>query len=168
LFLRRPETLVGHPGETEKLRKLCFMGIMFGNLELAIECIKRLQLQAPEQPTEASTLAYERIVSELTLFYDQTEKIYPPVFSKILPEHRFLDYARAASAEQWPEIFEGLRGFDDLYLMLLDKLQQTEDTEIEALLRRYEFNEQADRLNFTRRHQAHAIMQAIRAAQQTS
>ena len=41
-------------------------------------------------------------------------------------------------------------------------------TEVEALLRRYEFNEQADRLNFTRRHQAHAIMQAIRAARQTS
>jgi hypothetical protein len=168
LFLRRPDTLVGHPGETEKLRKLCFMAIVFGNIELAIECIKRLQSLPARKPSAAPTLAYEGAVNEFAQVYDRTEKGYPPVFSDILPEDRFLDYARASSAEQWPAIFEGLRAFGDRYLQLLDRLQQTEDTEVEALLRRYEFNEQADRLNFTRRHQAHAIMQAIRAARQTS
>jgi FkbM family methyltransferase len=168
LFLRRPETLSSLPDEDAQLRKLCFMAIGFANMELAIECIRRLPTRASEHPAKAPTLAYERLVSGLKRAYDLAEKFYPPVFSEILPEHRMLDYARAANIEEWPAIFEGLKQFDQKYLTALEALQRTEDTEVESLLRRYEFNDQADRLNFTRRHQAHNIMQAIRAARQAS
>jgi len=90
------------------------------------------------------------------------------VFSRILPQHRSLDYSRAGGPEQWPEILEGLRDLDEHYVGSLEKLQKPSDTEFESLLRRYGFVEQADRVNHTRRHQAHDISQAIIAARRKS
>ena len=167
LFLRRPDTLARHPDAAEKLCKLCFMAIVFGNIELAIDCVDRLRhLAAPPAPAAPPPLAYQALVSELTQLYARVEKIWPPLFSQILPAHRFLDYSRASGSEQWPGIFEGLRALDNAYLRHLGTLQRTEDSEFEALLRRFGLNEQADRVNYTRRHQAHGIHQAIKAARQ--
>lgn len=167
LFLRRPDTLARHPEAADKFGKLCFMAIVFGNIELAIDCVERLQGVAPSPaPAPASPLAYQALVDSLGQLYARAEKVWSPVFSQILPAHRSFDYARAPGTEQWPEIFEGLRAFDDAYRRCLEMLQRTEDSEFEALLRRYGLSEQADRVNYTRRHQANGIFQAIKAARQ--
>jgi hypothetical protein len=44
---------------------------------------------------------------------------------------------RVSVIGQWPEIFEGLRGFDAAYLHQLKRYERGADREIEALLRRH-------------------------------
>ena len=161
LFLRRAETVAHFPDPTEKLAKLCFIAVVFGNIELAIACAEQLSGTASTSSAEYPRLAYQAFVEELGQTYRNAVKIWPPVFSKILPAHRFLDYARAAGPELWPAIFEGLQTFEPAYVEQLDALQKAQDTEFEALLRRYDFTDTADQVNFTRRHQAHLIKQAV-------
>ncbi|HZL59469.1 MAG TPA: FkbM family methyltransferase [Stellaceae bacterium] len=170
LFLRRPDSIpTKGKNYADMLRKLCFVAIVFGNIELAIDCLGLLRQLAPSEAHASSdVLAYAAFIAELAEVYERTQKVWPPVFSRILPQHRSLDYSRAGGPEQWPEILEGLRDLDEHYVGSLKKLQKPSDTEFEALLRRYGFVEQADRVNHTRRHQAHDISQAIIAARRKS
>lgn len=168
LFLRRPDSIsITNENRGEMLCKLCFFAIVFGNIELAIHCIEFLGSRAL-RPAHSFSLpdlpVYARFVGEVAQAYEQASKIWAPVFSRILPADRSLEYSRAANPDHWPAIFDDLHKFGDEYVKMLEALQTKEDTEIEALLRRHGLIVQADRLNETRRHQARNIYQTIVAA----
>ena len=97
--------------------------------------------------------------------YERDAKLLPPLFSAILPPHRVADYSAAASSEQWPGIFEGLRGFDAAYLRELKRYDRRADSEFEALLRRHGLADVASDVKRKRRSQARNIRWAILESQ---
>jgi len=162
LFLRHPRSLDLGSG-SGSLTKLCFLAIIFGNVELAVACIDRL----PRGEIDAhDARSYSAFVAAFADTYGRSQKLWPPAFSRVLPEHRIRDFSSSARSEQWPQIFEGLRDLGGDYLAAVEAMQHDADTDFEALLRRYEFVELADRVNSLRRDQAYHIIRAIAAASQ--
>ena len=109
--------------------------------------------------------AYQRFIAASREIYERDAKLFPPLFSAVLPPHRVADYSRAARPEQWPAIFEGLRGFDADYLRALKRYEARGDSAFEALLRRHGLGEVAATVKQTRRSQARSIRQAILSSQ---
>ena len=161
LFLRRcervPRDAAGHG---EMLAKLCFFALSFGVVELATQCLAALH-----GATLPQTGAYERFVAACRDIYECDAKLFPPLFSTILPPHRVADYSAAAGFQQWPEIFEGLRGFDAAYLRQLKRYERRGDSEFEALLRRHGLADVAATVKRKRRNQARNIRWAILKSQ---
>jgi FkbM family methyltransferase len=161
LFLRRCDRMPSDdPRRREMLTKLCFFALTFGVVELAIQCITALHGATLPQAT-----TYERFVAACREVYEHDAKLFPPLFSAILPSHRISDYSAAASFQQWPEIFEGLRGFDAAYLRQLKRYERRADSELETLLRRHSLADVASAVKRKRRSQASNIRWAIIASQ---
>ena len=161
LFLRRCDRMPSDdPRRREMLTKLCFFALTFGVVELAIQCITALH-----GATLPQARTYERFVAACREVFEHDAKLFPPLFSAILPPHRMADYSAAASFQQWPEIFEGLRGFDAAYLRQLKRYERRADSEFEALLRRHGLANVASTVKRKRRSQAHNIRWAILKSQ---
>ena len=161
LFLRRCDRIPrDDAGRREMLTKLCFFALTFGVVELAVQCITALHGAALPQ-----IRAYERFVAACRDVYERDAKLLPPLFSAILPPLRFADYSAAESFQQWPEIFEGLRGFDAAYLRQLKRYARRADNEFEALLRRHGLADVASTVKRKRRSQARNIRWAILKSQ---
>jgi FkbM family methyltransferase len=161
LFLRRCDRVPGgDAGRGEMLTKLSFFALSFGVIELAIQCLTALH-----GATLPQARAYERFVAACRNVYERDAKLLPPLFSAILPPLRFADYSAAASFEQWPEIFEGLRGFDAAYLRRLKRYERRADSEFETLLRRHGLADVASTVKRKRRSQARNIRWAILKSQ---
>ena len=161
LFLRRCDRVPGgDAGRGEMLTKLCFFALSFGAVELAVQ-----SLAALHGATLPQARAYERFVAACRNVYERDAKLLPPLFSAILPPLRFADYSAAASFEQWPEIFEGLRGFDAAYLHQLKRYERRADSEFETLLRRHGLADVASTVKRKRRSQARNIRWAILESQ---
>jgi FkbM family methyltransferase len=161
LFLRRCDRVPGgDAGRGEMLTKLCFFALSFGVVELAIQCLTALH-----GATLPQARAYERFVAACRDVYERDAKLLPPLFSAILPPLRFADYSAAATFEQWPEIFEGLRGFDAAYLRQLKRYERRADSEFETLLRRHGLAGVALTVKRKRRSQARNIRWAILKSQ---
>jgi FkbM family methyltransferase len=161
LFLRRCDRVPGgDAGRGEMLTKLCFFALSFGVVELAIQCLTALH-----GATLPQARAYERFVAACRDVYERDAKLLPPLFSAILPPLRFADYSAAATFEQWPEIFEGLRGFDAAYLRRLKRYERRADSEFETLLRRHGLADVALTVKRKRRSQARNIRWAILKSQ---
>jgi len=161
LFLRRCDRVPRNDiGRREMLTKLCFFALTFGVVELAVQCITALHGAALPQAR-----AYERFVAACSDAYARDAKLLPPLFSAILPPHRMADYSAAADFQQWPEIFEGLRGFDAVYLRQLKRYERRADSEFEALLRRHGLADVASTVKRKRRSQARNIRWAILESQ---
>jgi FkbM family methyltransferase len=157
LFLRRCDRVPGgDAGRGEMLTKLCFFALSFGVVELAVQCLTALH-----GATLPQAMAYERFVAACRDVYERDAKLLPPLFSAILPPLRFADYSAAAGFEQWPEIFEGLRGFDAAYLRQLKRCERRADSEFETLLRRHGLADVALTVKRKRRSQARNIRWAI-------
>jgi hypothetical protein len=131
------------------LTKLCFYALSFGVIELAVQCLAALRGAALPQAS-----AYERFVAACRDICERDDKLFPPLFSAILPPLRFADCSAAAGFQQWPEIFEGLRGFDAAYLRQLKRYERRADAEFEALLRRHGLADVASTVKRKRRSQA--------------
>jgi hypothetical protein len=144
----------------EMLTKLCFFALTFGVVELAVQCITALH-----GATLPQARAYERFVAACRDVYERDAKLFPPLFSAILPTLRFADYSAAAGFQQWPGIFEGLRGFDAAYLRQLKRYERRPDSEFEALLRRHGLADIASTVKQKRRSQARNIRWAILESQ---
>ena len=161
LFLRRCDRVPrDDAGRCEMLTKLCFFALTFRVVELAIQCIAALR-----GATLPQARAYERFVAACRDIYERDAKLLPPLFSAILPPLRFADYSAAAGFQQWPEIFEGLRGFDAAYLRQLKRYERRADSEFEALLRRHGLADVASTVKQKRRSQARNIRWAILKSQ---
>jgi len=161
LFLRRIDSLpVGGARRNDMLTKLCFFALVFGVVELAVQCM--VTLRGADMPQAGS---YQRFVAACRDCYERDAKLFAPLFSAMLPAHRIADYAAGAGPQQWPEILEGLRQFDDAYLRVLKRYRRYADSEFETLLRRHGLGEVAARIKRTRRRQARDISRAILAAQ---
>jgi FkbM family methyltransferase len=161
LFLRRCDRVLGDAaGPGAMLTKLCFFALSFGVVELAVQCLTALH-----GATLPQSRAYERFVAACRAIYERDAKLLPPLFSAILPPLRFADYSAAASFQQWPEIFEGLRGFDAAYLRQLKRYERRADSEFEALLRRHGLADVASTVKRKRRSQARNIRWAILESQ---
>jgi FkbM family methyltransferase len=161
LFLRRCDRMPSDdPRRRELLTKLCFFALTFGVVELAIQCITALH-----GATLPQARTYERFVAACREVFERDAKLFPPLFSAILPPHRMADYSAAASFQQWPEIFEGLRGFDAAYLRQLKQYEGRADSEFEALLRRHGLANVASTVKRKRRSQARNIRWAILKSQ---
>ena len=127
---------------------------------MAVQCLTALHGAAlPE------ARAYERFVSACRDIYERDAKLLPPLFSAILPPFRFADYSAAAGFQQWPEIFEGLRGFDAAYLRQLKRYERRADSAFEALLRRHGLAAVAATVKRKRRSQARNIRWAVLKSQ---
>jgi hypothetical protein len=111
------------------------------------------------------TKAYERFVAACRDVYQRDAKLFPPLFSAILPPRRFADYSAAADFQQWPRIFEGLRDFDAAYLRQLKRYERRADSEFEALLRRHGLANVASTVKRKRRSQARNILWAVLSSQ---
>jgi FkbM family methyltransferase len=159
LFLRRCDH-VPHDDAGRALTKLCFFALSFGVVELAIQCLAALH-----GATLPDARAYERFVATCRDIYERDAKLFPPLFSAILPPHRVADYSAAAGFQQWPEIFEGLRRFDAAYLRQLKRYERRADSELEALLRRHGLADVAATVKRKRRSQARNIRWAILESQ---
>jgi FkbM family methyltransferase len=161
LFLRRSDRVPRDAaGRGAMLTKLCFFALTFGVVELAVQCLTALHgASMPE------VRAYERFVAACRDVYERDAKLLPPLFSAILPPHRFADYSAAAGFQQWPGIFEGLRGFDAAYLRQLKRYERRADSEFEALLRRHGLADVASTVKRKRRSQARNIRWAILESQ---
>ena len=170
LFLRRPGTFsLPAAQRREQLTKLCFMAIVLGSIELAVECIQLLRdLPRAAMADGPDGRAYTRFVATVAAVYERSEKVFPPQFSRILPASRIADFAAGAPPEEWPQLFDGLLEFDDAYRQALERLQDPRDTEFEAFLRSAEFVEQADRVSFLRRHQSYQAARVIDRARGSS
>jgi hypothetical protein len=131
------------------LTKLCFYALSFGVIELAVQCLAALRGAALPQAS-----AYERFVAACRVICERDDKLFPPLFSAILPPLRFADCSAAAGFQQWPEIFEGLRGFDAAHLRQLKRYERPADAEFEALLRRHGLADIASTVKRKRRSQA--------------
>jgi FkbM family methyltransferase len=161
LFLRRCDRVPRDAaGRGEMLTKLCFFALSFGVVELAVQCLAALH-----GATLPQARAYQRFVAACRDLYEHDVKLFPPLFSAILPPHRFADYSAAAGFQQWPEIFEGLRGFDAAYLRQLKRYERRADSEFEALLRRHGLADVASTVKRKRRSQSRNIRWAILSAQ---
>jgi FkbM family methyltransferase len=161
LFLRRCDRVPGEDaGRRDMLTKLCFFALSFGVVELALRCIVALHGAALPQAR-----AYQRFVAACRDVYQRDAKLMPPLFSAILPPHRIADYSAAASFQEWPAIFEGLRGFDAAYLRELKRYERRADSEFEALLRRHGLTDLAAAVKRKRRSQARNIRWAILQSQ---
>jgi len=161
LFLRRIDRLPSDGvHRTALLIKLCFFALVFGVVELAVQCLAALR--GAEVPRAAT---YQRFVEACRNCYERDAKLFPPLFSAVLPQHRIADYGAAAGPRQWPEILEGLRQFDDIYLHTLKRYQARVDSEFEGLLRSYGLADVAARIKHKRRREAHDIRWAILSAQ---
>ena len=161
LFLRRRDRMPSDDSRRRAmLTKLCFFALSFGVVELAMQCITALHGAALPQAR-----TYERLVAACRDVYERDAKLFPPLFSAVLPPHRIADYSAAAGFEQWPEIFEGLRSFDAAYLQRLKRYERRVDTEFETLLRRYGLADVASTVKQKRRNQARNIRWAILASQ---
>jgi FkbM family methyltransferase len=161
LFLRRCDR-VPHDdaGRRAMLTKLCFFALSFGVVELAVQCLTALHGAPLPQDR-----AYERFVAACREVYERDIKLFPPRFSAILPPLRFADYSAAAGFQQWPGIFEGLRGFDAAYLRQLKPYERRTDNEFETLLRRHGLADVASTVKRKRRSQARNIRWAILESQ---
>ena len=161
LFLRRCDRVPRDAADRgEMLTKLCFFALTFGVVELAVQCLAALH-----GATLPQARAYERFVAACRDVYERDAKLLPPLFSAILPPLRFADYSAAANFQQWPEIFEGLRGFDAAYLRQLKRYERRADSEFEALLRRHGLADVASTVKRKRRSQARNIRWAILKSQ---
>ena len=161
LFLRRCDRVPrDDAGRGAMLTKLCFFALTFGVVELAVQCLTALH-----GATLPQARAYERFVAACRDVYERDAKLFPPLFSAILPPHRFADYSAAAGFQQWPGIFEGLRGFDAAYLRRLKRCERRADSEFEALLRRHGLDDVASTVKRKRRSQARNIRWAILESQ---
>jgi FkbM family methyltransferase len=161
LFLRRCDRVPhDYAGRRAMLTKLCFFALSFGVVELAVQCLAALH-----GATLPQTWSYERFVAACRDIYERDAKLLPPLFSAILPPLRFADYSAAAGFQQWPGIFEGLRGFDAAYLRQLKRYERLADSEFEALLRRHGLADVASKVKRKRRSQARNISWAILLSQ---
>jgi FkbM family methyltransferase len=161
LFLRRCDRVPrDDTGRREMLTKLGFFALTFGVVDSAVQCLTELR-----GATLPQARAYQRLVAACSDVYERDAKLFPPLFSAILPQHRVADYSAAASSEQWPEIFEGLRGFDAAYLRELKRYDRRADSEFEALLRRHGLADVASDVKRKRRSQARNIRWAILESQ---
>jgi FkbM family methyltransferase len=161
LFLRRCDRVPGDAARRgEMLTKLCFFALSFGVVELAVQCLAALR-----GATLPQARAYERFVAACRDVYEHDVRLFPPLFSAILPPLRFADYSAAAGFQQWPEIFEGLRGFDAAYLRQLKRYERRADSAFEALLRRHGLAAVAATVKRKRRSQARNIRWAVLKSQ---
>lgn len=141
------------------LTKLCFFALVFGVVGLAVQCLEALCGMTLPQ-----TATHERFIATCRDLYERDAKLFAPVFSAVLPSHRIADYSAAASPQQWPEIFEGLRRFDDAYLRALKRYAARTDSEFETLLRRHGLGNVASTVKRTRRSEARNIRWAVLSA----
>jgi FkbM family methyltransferase len=160
LFLRRRDRGPRDDAGRAMLTKLCFFALTFGVVELAVQCLTALH-----GATLPEARAYERFVAACRDVYERDAKLLPPLFSAVLPPLRFADYSAAAGFQQWPKIFEGLRGFDAAYLRQLKRYERRADSEFEALLRRHGLADVASTVKRKRRSQARNIRWAILESQ---
>jgi FkbM family methyltransferase len=160
LFLRRIDRIPrDEPRRREMLTKLCFFALVFGVVELAVQCVAALRGM-----TLPHGAVYERFVATFRDIYERDSKLFAPVFSAVLPAHRMADYSAAASPQQWPQILEGLRQFDDSYLRALKCYAARADDDFEALLRHHGLGVVAAVVKRTRRSEARNIRWAILSA----
>jgi FkbM family methyltransferase len=161
LFLRRIDRLPsGAAHRTDMLIKLCLFALVFGVVELAVQCLAALR--GADVPQAA---AYQRFVAACRDCYERDAKLFPPLFSAVLPPYRTADYAAGVGPGQWPEIFEGLRQFDGAYLRALKRYRRRADSEFETLLRRHGLADVAAQIKRTRRREARDVSRAILTAQ---
>ena len=161
LFLRRCDRILGDAaGRSVMLTKLCFFALSFGVVELAVQCITALHGAILPQAR-----AYERFVAACRDIYERDAKLFPPLFSAILPPHRMADFSASADLRQCLEIFEGLRGFDAAYLRQLKRYERRADSEFEALLHRHGLADVASPVKQKRRSQTRNIRWAILESQ---
>jgi hypothetical protein len=161
LFLRRIDRLpIEEEHRTAMLIKLCFFALVFGVVELAVQCLVALR-----GSTVPRASVYQRFIAACRDCYDRDAKLFPPLFSAVLPQHRSADYGAAAGPGQWPEIMEGLRQFDDAYLDALKRYRASADSEFEGLLRRHGLVDVAALIKRKRQREARDIRWAILSAQ---
>jgi hypothetical protein len=129
-------------------------------VELAIQCLAALH-----GATLPHVRAYERFVAACRDIYERDAKLFPPLFSAVLPPHRVADCSAAPGFQQWLKIFEGLRRFDAAYLHQLKRYERRADSEFEALLLRHGLADVASMVKRMRRSQAHNIRWAILESQ---
>jgi FkbM family methyltransferase len=161
LFLHRPDRIPSDdPRRREKLMKLSFFALVFGVVEPAVQCLAALSgITLPQDSV------YERFVTACRDICERDPKLFPPLFSTVLPPHRVADYSAASSPRHWPEILEGLRQFDSTYLQTIKRYERRSDTEFEALLRRHGLTDVAASVKRTRRSQARDIRLTVLSAQ---
>jgi FkbM family methyltransferase len=161
LFLRRIDRLpIEEEHRSAMLIKLCFFALVFGVVELAVQCLAALR-----GSTVPRASAYQRFIAACRDCYDLDAKLFPPLFSAVLPQHRSADYGAAAGPGQWPEIMEGLRQFDDAYLEALNRYRAGADSEFEGLLRRHGLADVAAQIKHKRQREARDIRWTILSAQ---
>jgi hypothetical protein len=107
---------------------------------------------------------YGRFLEPLFDAYVRSNKIFPPLFSQSLPQHRISQFSRASAPSEWPKLLDDLQEFGEKDLVELAEMQKEDDTEFEAVLRRFDFVALAERVKLVRRDQATKIQSIIEQA----
>ena len=69
-----------------------------------------------------------------------------------------------AAPSEWPKLLDNLQEFGGKYLVELAEMQKEEDTEFEAVLRRFDFVALAERVKLVRRDQSTKIQSVVEQA----
>ncbi len=146
---------------TAMLTKLCFFALVFGAVELAVQCLQALR---------GVPLGEERGLSNVSLRcaarrMRATPSSFRRCFLLSCRRKGVTDYSQSSNPAQWPALFEGLRGFDAAYLATLKSYEARRDSPFEAVLRRHGLVDVAETVKRVRRGQARKIRGAILASQ---
>lgn len=160
LFLRRPRADRLDDIAIAVHEKLCFCAVVFNMTELAVECFE--VLRGAGKPFAGGS-GWRAFLAELFEAYDRGVKFMPPLFNDILPPEHVLDFSSAGDPDQWPAIFR-IGTYSDDYLRHLTAMQRGHDTDFEAVLRRYGFNDCADCVRDIRQDQATKILSLIESS----
>ena len=159
LFLRRVDSLDGKL-EARQLARLAFASIVFGHVDHAFSALQRIS----ENDSEEEDDLIARFLSELNTAMKNSVKIYLPKFPDILPKAMYSRFSVDPDISHWPSMFdlnswvEDNLGSIDVITRTLKKMELNNDTAIESVLRKYGFDEFADKLNFRRRDQSHKLL----------
>jgi FkbM family methyltransferase len=166
LFLRRLEPKTGSNIDLLSLyKKLCFFAIVFHLTDLVVECFDFFVESSSRNPFAGQYQAdYERFLEPLLDAYVRSNKMYPPLFSQSLPQHRISQFSRASAPREWPKLLDNLQEIGEKYLVELAEMQKEDDTEFEAVLRRFDFVTLAERVKLVRRDQSTKIESVIEQA----
>jgi FkbM family methyltransferase len=166
LFLRKLEPKTGTSIDPLSLyKKLCFFAVVFDLSDLAAQCFDFFIESSPCNPFAGQYQAdYERFLEPLFDAYVRSNKMFPPLFSQSLPQHRISQFSRASAPSEWPKLLDNLQEFRGKYLVELAEMQKEDDTEFEAVLRRFDFVALAERVKLVRRDQSSKIQSVIEQA----
>jgi hypothetical protein len=166
LFLRKLEPKTRTSLDPLPLyKKLCFFAVVFDLSDLAVQCFDFFIESSPCNPFAGQYQAdYERFLERLFDAYVRSNKMFPPMFSQSLPQHRISQFSRASAPSEWPKLLDNLQEFGGKHLVELAEMQKEEDTEFEAVLRRFDFVALAERVKLVRRDQSTKIASVIEQA----